>query len=111
MLTTLDIIPDPPNLFMFTHEHELQYVLNEGPWSIYGQILLLQCLKIGMKPHQLTFDSYRIWMKFDGLPFMRRNKEDLRILLKDFFPINAIKPNKHYPIPAEGIKIQHFVSP
>lgn len=104
----LDIIHQPPNLFLlrFDHKHELQSVLNEGSWLVFGHIFLLMQFKIGMDPRNITFDDYRIWLRFVGLPFLRCNEEDIRFLLKDFIPDNAIKPKRNQVIPASRYKVQ-----
>lgn len=96
LLNTFDIILEPPDLFLlhFDHENELQLVLTEGPWAIYGQMLMLHKFKLGTSPHTSGFDSFFVWMMFLGLPFLRRNEEDISLLLKDILPVFMVKPKK-----------------
>lgn len=103
----LEIMPKPPNLYLlrFDHEQDLHFVLTNGPWSIYGQPLMLQRFKLGMSPHSLSFASIFIWMMFVGLPFLRRNKYDICLLMKDDLPIYRIEPLRSQTVPTEGHKI------
>lgn len=57
-----DIIPISPHFYLlqFTHENNLQYVLNEGPWLVLGQILLNHRFNLGMNIHTIPFDTYII---------------------------------------------------
>lgn len=45
------------------------------------------------------------WLRFVGLPFLRRNEEDIRLLLKDFLPIYRLEPMNNSMILLEGHKV------
>lgn len=85
----LEIIPHHQNLYLlnFDREHDLQYVLNEGPCAVFGQPFLLKRFKYGIDPNLVTLDDYRIWFHMLGLPFNRRTEADIRFLLQDVLPI------------------------
>lgn len=101
----LEIIPEPPDLFLlrFEHEQDLHFVLTKGPLSLYGQPLMLQRFKLGMSLPSLSFNSIIVWMQFVGLPFLHRNEDDIRLLLKASYLSNRIHENQ--TVPAEGHKI------
>lgn len=67
---------------------------------------LLKRFKLGMNPNMVCFDDFRIWLSFQGLPYMRRTEEDIRCTLHDFIPVNSIKPHRHQVVPTASYRVQ-----
>ncbi|KAL0003706.1 hypothetical protein SO802_011267 [Lithocarpus litseifolius] len=67
----LKIIDDREGLFQFkfTLESQLMWVMNNGPWSFNGNILVLRRWEIGMTASSVTFPVLLIWIQIRGLPF------------------------------------------
>lgn len=74
-----NIIPMPPHHFLIhlNREQDLQYALNEGLWPLFGQLLLLHRFKVGINIHARPFESFRIWLRMDGLPYLYQSKKDI----------------------------------
>lgn len=73
---------------------------------MFGRLFLLKRFKFGTNPTLVQFDDYRIWFHMINLPYMHRTEEDIRFLLHDFLPVNALKPCRHQVVPAAGYRIQ-----
>lgn len=59
-----------------------------------------------MNLQTISFESYRIWFRLVGLPFLQRNEADICYLLHGYLLVNDIKPKKHQVIPLKGFKVQ-----
>lgn len=81
-------------------------MLNEGPWLVFGQILLLHRFKLGINLNLISFDSYRIWFRLIGLPNHRRTETDIRLILHGYIRVNEVKPKKHQIIPPGNFRVQ-----
>ncbi|XP_031120573.1 uncharacterized protein LOC116023706 [Ipomoea triloba] len=58
------------NLFMFVffHSSDLQYVLEEGPWSFENCTLICRPVVDGALPGEVKLDSVDIWVQLHDLP-------------------------------------------
>lgn len=45
-----------------------------------------------------------------GIPFLRRNEDDIRDMLYGYIPILSIKPKKNQPVPPSGYLVQTMLS-
>lgn len=54
--------------FKFTMESQLLWVMNNGPWSFDG-LLVLRRWEMGMTTKSITFLSFPLWVQVWGLPF------------------------------------------
>ena len=61
--------------FKFALESQLRWVINNGPWSFDGNILVLCRWEIGMTASSVTFPVLSIWIQIWGLPFDLLSKE------------------------------------
>ncbi|XP_031098250.1 uncharacterized protein LOC116002287 [Ipomoea triloba] len=59
-----------PNLFMFVfyHESDMRYVLEEGPWSFENNTLICRQLVDGVLPGDVVLDSVDMWVQVHDLP-------------------------------------------
>ncbi|XP_031102025.1 uncharacterized protein LOC116005932 [Ipomoea triloba] len=59
-----------PNLFMFVFFHvtDMQYVLDEGPWSFDNCTLVCRQVKDGVLPGDVPLDSVDMWMQLHDVP-------------------------------------------
>lgn len=55
--------------FKFALESQLTWVMNNGPWSFDGNILVLHRWEIGMTASSITFPVLPIWIQIWGLLF------------------------------------------
>ena len=55
--------------FKFSLESQLQWVMNNGPWSFDNHLLLLQRWEVGMMAFSVTFHHAPFWVQVWGLPF------------------------------------------
>ena len=55
--------------FKFSLESQLQWVMNNGPWSFDNHLLLLQRWEAGMTAFSVTFHHAPFWVQGWGLPF------------------------------------------
>ncbi|XP_019174258.1 PREDICTED: uncharacterized protein LOC109169822 [Ipomoea nil] len=58
------------NLFMFIfyHKTDMEYVLEEGPWSFEGKTLVCRQLAEGVLPADVVLDSVDLWVQVHDLP-------------------------------------------
>ena len=61
--------------FNFTLESQLVWVLNNGPWSLDNNLLVLRRWERGMTERLVTFSMLLIWVQVWGLPFDLINEE------------------------------------
>lgn len=61
--------------FKFTMDSQIEWVLNNGPWSFDGHILLLRRWEKGMTAYSVNFTHISFWVKIWGLPFDLMNVE------------------------------------
>lgn len=59
-----------PNLFMFVFYHysDVQYVLEEGPWSFENNTLVCRQVPDGVLPAEVVLDSVDMWVQVHDLP-------------------------------------------
>lgn len=59
-----------PNLFMFVfyHESDMRYVLDEGPWSFQNNTLVCRQVVDGVLPGNVILDSVDLWVQVHDLP-------------------------------------------
>ncbi|XP_031130022.1 uncharacterized protein LOC116031842 [Ipomoea triloba] len=59
-----------PNLFMFVfyHESDMRYVLDEGPWSFENNTLVCRQLVDGVLSGDVLLDSVDMWVQVHDLP-------------------------------------------
>ncbi|XP_031127478.1 uncharacterized protein LOC116029568 [Ipomoea triloba] len=59
-----------PNLFMFVFYHvsDMQYVLEEGPWSFDNCTLVCRQVPDGVLPGDVVLDSIDMWVQLHGFP-------------------------------------------
>ncbi|XP_031111763.1 uncharacterized protein LOC116015730 [Ipomoea triloba] len=59
-----------PNLFLFVFFHitDMQYVLEEGPWSFENSTLICRQVKDGVLPGDVALDSVDMWVQIHDLP-------------------------------------------
>lgn len=55
--------------FKFTLESQLNWVLNNGPWSFENHLLALRRWERGMTARTVTFKHIPLWVQVWGLPF------------------------------------------
>ena len=55
--------------FKFTMESQVQWVLNNGPWSFDNPLLLLRQWERGMTANKVIFTHCPLWVQVWGLPF------------------------------------------
>ena len=55
--------------FKFSMESQLNWVINNGPWSFDNHILLLRRWEKGMTAFSVKFLTIPIWVPVWGLPF------------------------------------------
>ena len=61
--------------FKFTMDSQIEWVLNNDPWSFDGHILLLRRWEKGMTAYSVNFTHISFWVKIWGLPFDLMNVE------------------------------------
>lgn len=64
--------------FRFKLESQLQWVVDNGPWSFDDHLLLVRRWEKGMTAHNIEFSSISLWVQFWGLPFDLLNAEAAR---------------------------------
>ncbi|XP_031120301.1 uncharacterized protein LOC116023439 [Ipomoea triloba] len=59
-----------PNLFMFVffHASDMEYVLDEGPWSFDNCTLVCRQVKDGVLPVEVPLDSVDMWIQLHDVP-------------------------------------------
>lgn len=55
-------------LFQFYHLDDMQWVLNGGPWSFDGAMLVVSAIKKGEDPCMVPLFDLQIWIQIHGLP-------------------------------------------
>ncbi|KAF5196116.1 hypothetical protein FRX31_014297, partial [Thalictrum thalictroides] len=94
-------------LLRFSSLDSLNVVLKKGPWSIYGQLILMKRYFHNLPPQQVIFESYNIWFHFDNLPYMKSSQLGIFKLLDRVLPISDFHPNnKNDHPPPEGISVR-----
>nr|POE57912.1 hypothetical protein CFP56_63133 [Quercus suber] len=61
--------------FKFTMESQVQWVLNNEPWSFDNSLLLLRHWERGIMANKVTFTHCPLWLQVWGLPFDLFNEE------------------------------------
>ncbi|KAI7979736.1 hypothetical protein LOK49_Contig262G00003 [Camellia lanceoleosa] len=67
---SFSITPWNDNLFLFTFEddEDRQWVLEEAPWSVMGNLMVLNPVEIGSPVSQMDFTWSPFWVQIHGLP-------------------------------------------
>lgn len=55
-------------MFHFYHDDDLQWVLNGGPWSFDGALLVFDAIKKGEDPLMVPLFELQFWIQIHGLP-------------------------------------------
>ena len=55
-------------IFQFFRDHEINRVLNDGPWSFNNNILLLKRLQAGEQATQVSLSRLDLWVQAYDLP-------------------------------------------
>ena len=61
--------------FKFSMDNQLQWVLQNGPWSLDNHLLLLRRWERGMTTFSMNFLTIPLWVQVWGLPFDLFNEE------------------------------------
>ncbi|KAL2925942.1 hypothetical protein RDABS01_000013 [Bienertia sinuspersici] len=61
-------------VFQFFSKSDREKVLEQGPWSFDGKLLLLKEVNKGEQPAEMTFNMVRSWVKVYQLPVDKRRK-------------------------------------
>lgn len=55
-------------MFQFYHIDDLQWVLNGGPWSFDGAMLIFNTISDGEDPLKVPLFELQFWIQIHGLP-------------------------------------------
>ncbi|KAL2938973.1 hypothetical protein RDABS01_022422 [Bienertia sinuspersici] len=61
-------------VFQFFSKGDREKVMDQGPWSFDGKLLLLKDVKRGEQPAEMSFNMARFWVKVYQVPVDRRKK-------------------------------------
>lgn len=93
-------------LFQFYHVEDLQWVLNGGPWSFDGAMLIVSAIKKGEDPCMVPLFELQFWIQIHGLPssFM---SEAIGKQLGNFFGVYlSYDPNNNTSIWRESMRLK-----
>ncbi|KAL7172330.1 hypothetical protein ACSBR2_031928 [Camellia fascicularis] len=65
---------------MFGNLRDRLKVLREAPWSITGNLLVLQPLKMGCSVSEMDFSFCPFWVQVHGLPMDRLTRHNGQII-------------------------------
>lgn len=76
------LVEEKPNLFIFTfrNEQDRSYVLNNGPWSADGSLLLLRDWPPGSVIEQIAFQTVSLWAHTFGLPLKFFSEDNAKMI-------------------------------
>lgn len=78
-------------LFRFEEEEDRRFVLQEGPWSVMNNLLVLSPLKVGAVVEEMVFSKYPFWVQIHGLPIEKMSRTNAEIIGKRFGRLLAIE--------------------
>lgn len=61
--------------FQFFSKPDRDHVLNDGPWSFDGKVLMLKEMTGWEQPSEFSFDCVRFWVKVYDVPGLRQTPE------------------------------------
>ncbi|KAI8016696.1 hypothetical protein LOK49_LG05G01921 [Camellia lanceoleosa] len=73
-------LADNVYLFRFENAEDRQKVLRETPWSIMGNLLVLQALVTGSSISEIEFSRCPFWVQVHGLPIDRMTRRNSQII-------------------------------
>lgn len=78
-------------LFRFKDPEDKQHVMQEGPWSIMNNLLVLRKLEEGMVATQIDLSVCPFWVQIHGLPVEKMTRANAEIIGKRFGRILALE--------------------
>lgn len=78
-------------LFRFENEEDKVNVLNDGPWSIMGSLLVLIPLENGMVIPEIGFLICPFWVQIHGLPVEKMSRTNAEIIGRRFGKLLAVE--------------------
>lgn len=108
-LDGLEIIRVTDEIFIFNftrHNDDLDEVLRNQPWSVYGQVLLLNRFIPGTPPQQVPLLTFNIWFSFVDLLYSYWFKEDILELLQNVPPVTDLYPQFGFPTSSVGSRVR-----
>ncbi|KAF7146847.1 hypothetical protein RHSIM_Rhsim03G0009600 [Rhododendron simsii] len=78
-------------LFRFEEEEDRRFVLQEGPWSVMNNLLVLTPLKDGTVVEQMDFSKCHFWVQIHGLPIEKMSRTNAEIIGRRFGRLLAIE--------------------
>lgn len=66
---TISQVEENKFLFQFYHEWDMERVLQGGPWTFDGYLLILKKVVIGEAPAETVLNEAEIWVQVFNLPF------------------------------------------
>lgn len=96
-----------PHLFIlqFRNENHIQFTWNEGPWPIYGHILLLHLFKFGLNIHNYPLIHSEYGSDLMVCHFSGEMNETLASFSKTFYPSST---SNHRIIIPSHLKVTGF---
>ncbi|KAF7147901.1 hypothetical protein RHSIM_Rhsim03G0083400 [Rhododendron simsii] len=78
-------------LFRFENEEDKANVLNDGPWSVMGSLLILISLENGMVIPEIGFSICPFWVQIHGLPVEKMSRTNADIIGRRFGKLLAVE--------------------
>ncbi|KAL7212957.1 hypothetical protein ACSBR2_015620 [Camellia fascicularis] len=87
------VSPWPDNVFLFRFGtlEDRQKVLRDAPWSIMGNLLVLQPLKMGCSVSEMDFSYCPFWVQVHGLPVDRLTRRNDQLIAEHLGQLIGVK--------------------
>ncbi|KAH7841892.1 hypothetical protein Vadar_008609 [Vaccinium darrowii] len=67
-------------IFRYENEEDRSSILQEAPWSVMGNLLVLIPLRDGMVVSELNFNFFPFWIQIHGLPVEKLSRANAEII-------------------------------
>lgn len=90
---SFSVVPWQNNTFLFRFEDEedKDSILQEGPWSIMNNLLILNPLKEGGVVSDMEFEHCPFWIQIHGLPLEKMTRANAEIIGRRFGKLLAVE--------------------
>lgn len=80
-------------LFRFENDEDRRNIIQESPWSVMNNMLVLVPLTDGIVVSELSFNTSSFWIQIHGLPVEKLNRTNAEIIVKRLGKLLALEAN------------------